>query len=155
MTLLPRRRVYPEQRGRLRSRGHLPRHNALLRAFFSCADWRVLRRTPQHELSETWGGARRLYLNRPRRFVNRSYHFGCDYRRAINKFVWKIDVGSSAATCFKWQVMNVNLNRNLGMLLLAIFLIVYGIATALTVAIPTVLLGVLALAAGILILIGR
>ena len=52
--------------------------------------------------------------------------------------------------------MNVNLNRNLGMLLLAIFLIVYGIATALTVvAIPTVLLGVLALAAGILILIGR
>lgn len=46
-------------------------------------------------------------------------------------------------------------NKNIGMLVLAIFLIVYGIATAFTVAIPVVLLGILALAAGILILMGR
>ena len=47
------------------------------------------------------------------------------------------------------------INKNLGMLMLAIFLIVYGIATALTLAIPVVILGILALIAGILILIGR
>ncbi len=46
-------------------------------------------------------------------------------------------------------------NKNVGMLVLAIFLIVYGIATAFAVAIPIVLLGILALVAGILILIGR
>ena len=46
-------------------------------------------------------------------------------------------------------------NKNIGMLVLAIFLIVYGIVTAFAVAIPTVLLGILALVAGILILIGR
>lgn len=49
----------------------------------------------------------------------------------------------------------MNFNRNIGMLLLAIFLIVYGIATAFTIAIPVVLLGILALLAGIFILIGK
>jgi hypothetical protein len=47
------------------------------------------------------------------------------------------------------------INKNLGMLMLAIFLIAYGIATALALAIPVVILGILALIAGILILIGR
>jgi hypothetical protein len=47
------------------------------------------------------------------------------------------------------------INKNLGMLMLAIFLIVYGIATTLALAIPVVILGILALIAGILILIGR
>ena len=49
----------------------------------------------------------------------------------------------------------MTITRNFGMLMLAIFLIVYGIATAFTIAIPTVLLGILALIAGALILIGR
>lgn len=49
----------------------------------------------------------------------------------------------------------MNFQKNLGMLLLAVFLILYGITTTLTIAIPTVLLGILALIAGILILIGR
>lgn len=49
----------------------------------------------------------------------------------------------------------MNFQKNLGLLVLAIFLIIYGIATAFTIAIPTVLLGLLALIAGILILIGR
>ncbi len=49
----------------------------------------------------------------------------------------------------------MNFNKNIGMLLLAIFLIVYGVATAFTLAIPVVLLGVLALLAGIFILIGK
>lgn len=49
----------------------------------------------------------------------------------------------------------MTINKNLGMLFLAIFLIVYGIATAFTIAIPVVLLGILALIAGVLILIGR
>ncbi len=49
----------------------------------------------------------------------------------------------------------MNFTKNIGMLLLAIFLILYGITTALVIAIPTVVLGILALAAGILILIGR
>lgn len=45
--------------------------------------------------------------------------------------------------------------KNLGMLVLAIFLILYGIMTIFTVAIPIVLLGILALIAGILILLGK
>jgi len=47
------------------------------------------------------------------------------------------------------------ITKNLGMLMLAIFLIVYGIATTLALAIPVVILGILALIASILILIGR
>ena len=47
------------------------------------------------------------------------------------------------------------INKNLGMLMLAIFLIVYGIVTTLALALPVVILGILALIAGILILIGR
>jgi len=47
------------------------------------------------------------------------------------------------------------ITKNLGMLMLAIFLIVYGIATTLAFTIPVVILGILALIAGILILIGR
>lgn len=50
---------------------------------------------------------------------------------------------------------SMNFTKNLGMLVLAIFLIVYGIATTFTIAIPVVLLGVLALIAGVLILIGK
>lgn len=53
------------------------------------------------------------------------------------------------------QTGAMNINKNLGMLVLAIFLIVYGIATAFTVAIPVIVLGILALAAGVLILIGK
>ena len=47
------------------------------------------------------------------------------------------------------------INKNLGMLLLAIFLIVYGIMTTFAIQLPLVIPGVLALLAGILILIGR
>jgi hypothetical protein len=49
----------------------------------------------------------------------------------------------------------MNFTKNIGMLVLAIFLIVYGIATAFTIAIPVILLGILALIAGIFILIGK
>ena len=41
------------------------------------------------------------------------------------------------------------------MLLLAIFLIVHGLVTTLTIALPIPILGLLALAAGILMLLGR
>jgi hypothetical protein len=47
------------------------------------------------------------------------------------------------------------INKNLGMLLLGIFLIVYGIMTTFAIQLPLVILGVLALVAGILILIGK
>jgi hypothetical protein len=46
-------------------------------------------------------------------------------------------------------------NRNIGMLLLAIYLILVGIVAIAGVAIPSLLTGVLALLAGIFILIGR
>lgn len=49
----------------------------------------------------------------------------------------------------------MNFQKNLGLLLLAIYLILIGIMSLFSVAIPPVLMGVLALAAGILILIGR
>lgn len=49
----------------------------------------------------------------------------------------------------------MNFNKNIGMLLLAIYLILVGIMSIAGVMIPSILLGILALAAGILILIGR
>ncbi len=49
----------------------------------------------------------------------------------------------------------MNFTKNIGMLLLALFLILYGITTAFTIATPLIILGVLALLAGIFILIGK
>jgi hypothetical protein len=51
------------------------------------------------------------------------------------------------------EVMNIT--KNLGMLLLAIYLILAGITLLLHITIPTIIMGILALAAGILILIGK
>jgi uncharacterized membrane protein HdeD (DUF308 family) len=51
---------------------------------------------------------------------------------------------------------NMNVQKNLGLLLLAIYLILVGITMLFhTIAIPVVVMGILALAAGVLILIGR
>ena len=47
------------------------------------------------------------------------------------------------------------ITKNLGMLLLAIYLILVGIMALVHVAIPVIVTGILALAAGILILIGK
>jgi hypothetical protein len=47
------------------------------------------------------------------------------------------------------------ITKNLGMLLLAIYLILVGIMALVHFAIPVIVTGILALAAGILILIGR
>ena len=52
-------------------------------------------------------------------------------------------------------LMNFNFTKNIGMLLLAIYLIVIGLSTISAIAISGVITGVLALAAGIFILIGR
>ena len=49
----------------------------------------------------------------------------------------------------------MNITKNLGMLLLAIYLILVGIVALFHVGIPTIVTGILALVAGILILIGR
>ena len=49
----------------------------------------------------------------------------------------------------------MNFTKNIGMLLLAIFLILYGIMTAFQIQLPLLILGLLALVAGIFILIGR
>ena len=45
--------------------------------------------------------------------------------------------------------------QNIGMLLLAIWLILYGVAALGVIALPAVLMGVLAIIAGVLILIGK
>jgi hypothetical protein len=47
------------------------------------------------------------------------------------------------------------ITKNLGMLLLAIYLILAGITLLVHITIPAIVMGILALAAGILILIGR
>jgi len=47
------------------------------------------------------------------------------------------------------------ITKNLGMLLLAIYLILVGIMALVPVAIPVIVTGILALLAGILILIGK
>ncbi len=49
----------------------------------------------------------------------------------------------------------MNITKNLGMLLLAIYLILVGIMTLFHVGIPVIVTGILALVAGILILIGK
>jgi len=50
----------------------------------------------------------------------------------------------------------INVTKNLGMLLLAIYLILAGLGLLIqTLVMPAILMGILALAAGILILIGR
>ena len=51
--------------------------------------------------------------------------------------------------------MAVGIQRNAGHLLLAIWLILYGVSTFASLGLPPVLMGVLALLAGILILVGR
>jgi hypothetical protein len=51
--------------------------------------------------------------------------------------------------------MALTFQRNVGMLLLAIWLILYGIAGVAAVALPPPLMAVLALLAGVLILVGR
>jgi hypothetical protein len=53
------------------------------------------------------------------------------------------------------QERNMNITKNLGMLLLAIYLILVGIMAVIHIAIPVIVTGILALAAGILILIGK
>lgn len=49
----------------------------------------------------------------------------------------------------------MNFTKNLGMLLLAVYLILVGLMSLLAFAIPPVVMGILAIAAGILILIGK
>jgi hypothetical protein len=53
------------------------------------------------------------------------------------------------------QTEAMNITKNLGMLLLAIYLILVGITLLLHITIPVIIMGILALAAGILILIGK
>jgi len=51
--------------------------------------------------------------------------------------------------------MAIRVTQNVGMILLAVYLILVGLAGVIALAIPGVLLSVLALIAGILILVGR
>jgi hypothetical protein len=51
--------------------------------------------------------------------------------------------------------MAVSFQRNLGMLLLAVWLILFGLSGMIVLPLPAPLMAVLALLAGILILIGR
>ena len=51
--------------------------------------------------------------------------------------------------------MAMTFQRNVGMLLLAIWLILYGISGMVALALPAPLMAVLALLAGVLILVGR
>ena len=51
--------------------------------------------------------------------------------------------------------MAVNFQRNIGMLLLAVWLILSGLAGLIALPLPSPLMAVLALLAGILILVGR
>jgi hypothetical protein len=49
----------------------------------------------------------------------------------------------------------MNFTKNIGMLLLAIYLILVGLMVLLSFALPPILLGILAIAAGVFILIGK
>jgi hypothetical protein len=60
-------------------------------------------------------------------------------------------------TCFSKTFLKGDfmITRNIGMLLLAIYLILVGVSLVAAIAIPSIVLGLLALIAGIFILIGR
>jgi hypothetical protein len=49
----------------------------------------------------------------------------------------------------------MNFTKNIGMLLLAIYLILVGIVSIAAVGIPPIILGILAIAAGVMILLGK
>jgi hypothetical protein len=49
----------------------------------------------------------------------------------------------------------MNFTKNIGMLLLAIYLILAGLGLLFAIVIPSILMGILAIAAGVFILIGR
>lgn len=49
----------------------------------------------------------------------------------------------------------MNFTKNIGMLLLAVYLVIIGLMMLFSLAIPPILTGVVALAAGIFILIGK
>ncbi len=49
----------------------------------------------------------------------------------------------------------MNFNKNIGMLLLAIYLILVGLMSLVAIGIPPIVTGIIALVAGILILIGK
>ena len=51
--------------------------------------------------------------------------------------------------------MAVLVQRNMGLLVLAIFLILFGLSSLVSLGLPAPLLGILALIAGVLILAGR
>jgi hypothetical protein len=51
--------------------------------------------------------------------------------------------------------LTMNFTKNIGMLLLAVYLILAGLGLLFAISIPTVLMGILAVLAGIFILIGR
>jgi uncharacterized membrane protein HdeD (DUF308 family) len=51
--------------------------------------------------------------------------------------------------------LTMNFTKNIGMLLLAIYLILAGLGLLFALAIPSVVMGILAIAAGVFILIGR
>jgi hypothetical protein len=51
--------------------------------------------------------------------------------------------------------MAAMIQRNMGLLVLAIWLILYGVASFVSLGLPAPLMGVLALVAGILLLVGR
>jgi len=49
----------------------------------------------------------------------------------------------------------MNFTKNIGMLLLAVYLILAGLGLLFSIVIPTVIMGILALLAGVFILIGK
>ena len=55
----------------------------------------------------------------------------------------------------KKEVINMTLTKNLGMLLLAIWLILTGLMHVVSISIPSIGMAILAIAAGVLILLGR
>jgi hypothetical protein len=57
--------------------------------------------------------------------------------------------------CLCLKKSRMNITKNLGMLLLAIYLILAGLMSLIHITIPAIIMGILALAAGILILIGK
>ena len=83
----------------------------------------------------------------------RAFHFGADglLETAVNPNF----SGLLVATRSGGVTMAVGIQRNMGLLVLAIWLILYGLAGLVSLSLPAPLMAILALIAGVLILAGR
>src|SRR5688572_14166452 len=97
-------------------------------------------------------------LPRPVAFEQRLCHYGCEAHVRVlraHSVLWAASYSNTTPESPPEVTMAVTVTRNVGTLLLAIWLIVSGLAGLISLPLPPLVMPVLALGAGIAILLGR